>query len=141
MHISYEMVVHEASGRIVYKTRNKSGGSVTAAKKLGELAPFADVCFVGDVLQPDYVIRTVTLDDHETIDYETQRFDADGLRDATSSERAEYRAVVDRVNAETQIAADRVSVALIDVLASLHDTTAEALTDLVVAKLIESEEV
>ena len=136
-HISYAMIVHAESGRVVYKTRNKTGGDVEPAIKSGVLAPFDDLVYVGDILQPDYLIVKLTLDDHDSIDYATQRWDsvAGVLRDATVEEVAEYHNVVSTYAARLDVAANKLVVALIGALAPLHGLSAEQLTDAVVEKL------
>ena len=139
-HISYAMIVHAATGRIVYKTRNKSGGNVEPAIKTGTQQPFDDVCYVGDTLQPDYLVGKVTLDDHDGIDYATQRFDinAQALRAATADEIAAYREVIKTADANSDVNGNKTLVALIDVVADLHNMTASDVKDLVVAKLKDS---
>ncbi len=136
-HISYALVVHQASGRIVYKTRNKTGGDVNPAIKTGTLEPFGDVCYIGETLQPDYVIGHTSLDDHENINYETQRWNAETeqLRDATPEEIASYKDVVGTANATDALSASKEVMALITVLAPLHEMSVEALTDAVIAQL------
>ncbi len=137
MHVSYAMVVHEASGRIVYKTRNKTGGDVTPTIKTGTLQPFGDVCYIGETLQPDYVIGRTSLDDHENINYETQRWNAETeqLRDATPEEIASYKDVVSTANATDALSNSKEVMALITVLAPLHERSVDSLTDAVVAQL------
>ena len=79
-HISYAMIVHAATGRIVYKTRNKSGGTVEPA----------------------------------------------------------YRDVIKTADASSDVNGNKTLVALIDVVADLHNMTASDVKDLVVAKLKDS---
>ena len=137
-HISYALVVHKTSGRIVYKTRNKTGGDVNPTIKTGTLQPFEDECYVGDTLQPDYVIGRIALDDHQTeINYKTQRWDSslEQLRNATPEEIAEYKDLVDRADATHQVSKDRTVTALIKVLAPLQDLSVSELTARVVDQL------
>ena len=138
-HISYALVVHQASGRIVYKTRNKTGGDVTPTIKQETLPPFNDVCYIGSTLQPDYVIGRIALDDHARVNYETQRWDSETetLREATPEEIAEYQNVTTTATASGDVNGDKTLVALIEVVADLHDMTASDVTDLVVTKLRE----
>ena len=136
-HITYALVVHQASGRIVYKTRNKTGGDVNPTIKTGTLPPFGDVCYIGETLQPDYVIGRISLDDHENINYETQRWDSDTeqLRDATPEEIASYKDVVNTADATDVLSSSKEVMALITVLAPLHEMSVEALTNAVIAQL------
>jgi len=136
-HISYALVVHQVSGRIVYKTRNKTGGDVNPTIKNGTILPFNDVCYIGETLQPDYVIGRISLDDHENINYETQRWNSDTeqLRDATPEEIASYKDVVNTADATDALSASKEVMALITVLAPLHEMSVEALTDAVIAQL------
>jgi len=136
-HISYALVVHQVSGRIVYKTRNKTGGDVNPTIKNGTILPFDDVCYIGETLQPDYVIGRISLDDHENINYETQRWNSDTeqLRDATPEEIASYKDVVNTADATYALSASKEVMALITVLAPLHEMSVEALTDAVIAQL------
>tara|TARA_R110002020_G_C16205283_1_gene766595 strand:- start:53 stop:484 length:432 start_codon:yes stop_codon:yes gene_type:complete len=136
-HISYALVVHQVSGRIVYKTRNKTGGDVNPTIKNGTILPFDDVCYIGETLQPDYVIGRISLDDHENINYETQRWNSDTeqLRDATPEEIASYKDVVNTADATDALSASKEVMALITVLAPLHEMSVEALTDAVIAQL------
>ena len=130
-HISYALVVHQVSGRIVYKTRNKTGGDVNPTIKNGTILPFDDVCYIGETLQPDYVIGRISLDDHENINYETQRWNSD----ATPEEIASYKDVVNTADATDALSASKEVMALITVLAPLHEMSVEALTDAVIAQL------
>ena len=136
-HISYALVVHQVSGRIVYKTRNKTGGDVNPTIKTGTLPPFGDVCYIGETLQPDYVIGRISLDDHENINYETQRWNAETeqLRDATPEEITSYKDVVNTADATGALSNSKEVMALITVLAPLHEMSVQALTDAVIAQL------
>lgn len=136
-HISYAMVVHDATGRIVYKTRNKTGGEVNLAIKTGTLQPFGDVCYIGDTLQPDYIVGRIALDDHVDIDYQTQRWNSetDTLRDATPAEIAEYQDVTGSFDAANTLRENTAVTALIEVLAPLHDMPVDELRDLVIGEL------
>ena len=136
-HISYALIVHQASGRIVYKTRNKTGGDVQSTIKTRTIPPFDDVCYVGDTLQPDYVIGRVALDDHVGINYERQRWNSetDTLRDATPEEIAEYQDVTGSFDATNTLRENTTVTAIIAALAPLHDLTVEDLTNQVIDKL------
>ena len=129
--ISYAIVVHQPSERIVYKTRTKRGGPVEPTILHDPQPPFGDICWVGDTLQTGYVIRKVTLDRQERIDAATQRFDLPegALRASTPDEETEYRKVLSTAKARLIVDCDEKLHAVVAVITWVCAKTSTTVAD------------